>query len=268
MLRKIAWHFLIVVMSLFAISGGMASAGKGQNGTIVLVQAYEPPPEPRFPSIPKATPAPEVLSDQDKDRLESLIPLLEGRQELWAMGEFVHYGKHSVPFITKALTMPGPRLRYNAIETLSMIKDPSPVSALLDVAMNKDEISRVRTHALRVATRLDWMKVLPGIKKMAKDENSTIRRTAVFEARSVRQKEVLPILIETIGDPEQYVALTALESFRRLTGFSGSRRNWEISTQEDRKNWSKEWWSWFKKNESRFGPPSSKHQPTTPVPTS
>ncbi len=269
MLCKTTLQTILVLTSFFAIPYGVVSAGVEGTGSVFLVQAYEPPPKPEFPSIPKATPAPEVLSSEDRDRLTALVPLLEGRQELWAMGEFVHYGKHSVPFIIKALSMPGPRIRYNAIETLSMIKDPSPVSELLDVAMNEKEISRVRTHALRVATRLDWEKVLPGIKEMVKDENSTIRRTAVFEARRVRQKEVLPLLIETIGDPEKFVALAALESFRRLTGFSGVQaHNWEISTQENRKEWSQEWWTWFKENESRFGPTPSTQQPVPPAPTS
>ena len=91
----------------------------------ILVQIpYEPPPKPEFPDIPEATPAPTELSKEEQERLESLIPLLEGQQEYWAMGEFVHFGKHSVPYLVKALKMPGPRLRYNAIETLSMIKEP------------------------------------------------------------------------------------------------------------------------------------------------
>ena len=271
MLRRTTWSvwsLFLTLFTCFAIPVGIASADGERPGQITLVQSYEPPPEAEFPDIPKATPAPETLSQQDRDRLESLVPLLEGRQELWAMGEFVHYGKHSVPFVVKALSMPGPRIRYNAIETLSMIKDPSPVADLLEVATNKNEISRVRTHAIRVATRLDWTKVLPAIKDMAKDENSTIRKTAVFEARRVRQKEILPILIETIGDPEKFVSITARESFWRLTGFSGSAHDWETSTPKIRKEWSKEWWTWFKQNESRFGPPPTSRSQMPSSPTS
>ena len=271
MLRRTTWSMwpiLMILMGFMTFPFGIANGGVEQSGQVVLVQSFEPPPQAEFPDIPKATPAPETLSQQERDRLESLVPLLEGRQELWAMGEFVHYGKHSVPYVVKALNMPGPRIRYNAIETLSMIKDPSPVDALLEVAMNKNEVSRVRTHAIRVATRLDWTKVLPAIKDMAKDENSTIRKTAVYEARSVRQKEILPILIETIGDPEQFVSITARESFWRLTGFSGSSHDWEISTPKDRKEWSKEWWTWFKENESRFGPPPTSRRQVPSSPTS
>ncbi len=151
-----------------------------------LVQIpYEPPPKPEFPEIPEATPAPTELSKEEQERLESLIPLLEGQQEYWAMGEFVHFGKHSVPSLVKALKMPGPRLRYNAIETLSMIKEPSSVPGLLEVAMDENEMSRIRNHAIRTATRIDPTEVVPAIQDMVKDPNSTVRNTAVFEARRV-----------------------------------------------------------------------------------
>ena len=264
---RMNWRVLIVLIVITVISCGLVNAEIGQRSeSVIFVQGYDPPPKAQFPKIPEATPAPESLSPKDRDRLESLVPLLEGRQEFWAMGEFVHYGKHSVPFVVKALTMPGTRIRYNAIETLSMIKDPSPVAALLRVATDTEEVSRVRTHAIRVATRLDPTRVLPAIKEMVKDENSTIRRTAVYEARKVRQKKVLPLLIEAIADPEQFVSVTARESFWKLTGFSGSGHNWEASTVEDRKEWSKEWWTWYKENESRFGPPptSQGQQPSSP----
>ena len=223
---------------------------------------YEPPPKAEIPDIPKATPAPAELSDKDRERLESLIPLLEGQQEYWAIGEFVHYGKHSVPYLVKALKMPGPRLRYNAIETLSIIKEPSSVPGLLEVATDTNEMSRIRSHAIRTASRIDPSQVLPAIKEMVKDPNSTIRSTAVYEARRVRQKEILPIIIGVIPDPEQYVSITARDSFWVLTGFIGSAHDWEISTEKDRKEWTKEWWAWWEENKSKFdGPPPSKPSP-------
>lgn len=255
------WPILILLMASVATFCGWASAETDQSARSILIQGYAPPPKAEFPDIPKATPAPEVLTQKDRDRLDSLVPLLAGKQELWVMGEFVHYAKHSVPFVVKALKMPGPRIRYNAIETLSMIKDPSAVPALLDVATNSEDISRVRSHAIRVATRLDSQKVHPALKKMVKDDNSTIRRTAAFEARNVRQKEVLPILIETIGDPEKFVSITALESFWRLTGFSGTSHDWEMSTEKDRKAWSQEWSAWLKENENRLEPSKSQKHP-------
>ena len=243
----------------------LPSAGSSFEGSefAVLVQVpYEPPPKVEIPDIPKATPAPKELTQKDKERLESLIPLLEGRQEYWAIGEFVHYGKHSVPYLVKALKMPGPRLRYNAIETLSMIKEPSSVPGLLEVAMDKDEMSRIRSHAIRTAARIDPMQVRPAIQEMVKDPNSTIRNTAVYEARRVRQKEILPIIIGVIPDPEKYVSITARDSFWVLTGFIGSPHDWEISSERDRKEWAKEWWTWYEENKSKFDSPPPTNSPS------
>jgi hypothetical protein len=230
-----------------------------------LVQLpYEPPSQPEYTPGEKATPAPEVLTPQDQERLESLIPLLEGRQEFWAIGEFVHYGKHSVPYLVKALKMPGPRVRFNAVETLSMIKDPSGVPGLLEVAVNPDEESRIRSHALRVATRLDSNQVIPALEVMVKDPNSTIRNTAVFEARFVHREEILPIIIGAIPDPEQYVSITARDSFWILTRFSGEIHDWETSTPEDRKEWVKEWWDWWKENKDHFDTTPRSTEPPSP----
>jgi hypothetical protein len=227
---------------------------------------YEPPPKEEYPPGKDATPAPEILAPQDQERLESLIPLLDGRQELWAIGEFVHYGKHSVPYLMKALKMPGSRVRFNAVETLSMIKDPAGIPGLLEVAMNPDEESRIRSHALRVATRMDPNQVIPALEVMVKDPNSTIRNTAVFESRYVHRKEVLPIIISAIPDPEQYVSITARDSFWILTRFSGSIHDWEVSTSEDRKEWVKEWWNWLEEHKEQFGDtPRSTEPPQSPA---
>ncbi len=222
------------------------------NGLVLAQMPFEPPQQPDFIPGEEATPAPEQLTEEEQKRLESLVPLLAGNQELWAIGEFVHFGSHSVPHLIKALKMPGSRIRFNAAETLSMIKDPSAVPALVEVALQTDEESKVRSHALRVATRLDPNQVIPAIKGMATDPNSTIRNTAVFEARYVHRKEVLPIIIGVIPDPEQYVSITARDSFWILTRFSGPIHNWEISTPEKRKEWAKEWWAWWEKNKDRF----------------
>jgi hypothetical protein len=231
---------------LLVLGGGSGMALAQAAPPLWFVQMpYEFPPEQEYAAPEAATPAPDELSDQDRERLDSLVPLLEGRQEFWAMGEFVHYKKHSIPFLIKALSMPGERLRYNAIETLSMIKDPTSVPALLERATDQNEIPRIRAHAIRVATRLDPLQVVPAIAAMVKDENSTVRSTAVFAARNVPLKEILPIIISVIPDPVRFVGITARDSFWLLTRFGGSVHNWEASTQEDREEWVKEWWDWW-----------------------
>jgi hypothetical protein len=240
---------------VFFLGHGMVLAGSSEYlpKTYLVQMPFNPPPQPDYTPGEEATPAPEQLTEEEQKRLDSLLPLLDGNQELWAIGEFVHFGKHSVPHLIKALKMPGSRIRFNAVETLSMIKDPSAVPALVQVALEPNEESKVRTHALRVATRLDPNQVIPAIEGMAKDPNSTIRNTAVFEARYVHRKEVLPIIIDVIPDPEQYVSITARDSFWILTRFSGPIHDWEISTAEKRKEWAKEWWAWWEENKDRFG---------------
>ncbi len=256
-------RFLSCLALVFFFGSNWAGGGQPENlPQKYLVQLpFQPPPQPDYPPGEKATPAPEILNAQEQERLDSLLPLLEGKQELWAIAEFVHFGKHSVPHLVKALKMPGPRIRFNAVETLSIIKDPSAAPALVEVAMETNEESKIRSHALRVATRLDPNQVIPAIEAMAKDPNSTIRNTAVFEARNVHRKEILPIIIRAIPDPEQYVGITARNSFWLLTRFSGSIHDWEISTPENRKEWAKEWWDWLEENKERF---ESEPSPTTP----
>jgi hypothetical protein len=254
LLTLLRFKIFVCLALVFFLGNSLVVAG--QSGSLprayLTQMPYEPPPQPEYTPGEDATPVPEVLNAQEQERLDSLLPLLDGKQELWAMGEFVHFGKHSVPHLIKALKMPGSRLRFNAVETLSMIKDPSAAPALAEVAMEPNEESRIRSHALRVATRLDPNQVIPAIAAMAKDPNSTIRNTAAFEARYVPRKEIPPILIGVIPDPEQYVSITARNSFWFLTRFSGPVHDWEISTPEDREKWAKEWSAWWEDNKARF----------------
>lgn len=263
-MRRIQFLFCLALMVF--LGNGAVLAGQSDNvpQTFLTQLPFEPPPQPEYTPGEDATPAPEILTEQEQKRLDSLLPLLDGNQELWAIGEFVHFGKNSVPHLIKALKMPGSRIRFNAVETLSMIKDPSAVPALVEVALEPNEESKVRSHALRVATRLDPNQVIPAIEGMAKDPNSTIRNTAVFEARYVHRKEVLPIIIGVIPDPEQYVSITARDSFWILTRFSGSIHDWEISTPEKRKEWAKEWWAWWEENKDRFDSGSAPVTPPEP----
>ncbi len=270
MIRHVSFGFRLLACLALVSFFGQSVAGAGQQENIpqkYLVQLpFQPPPQREYVPGEEPTPSPEILNTQEQERLAALLPLLDGNQELWAIGEFVHFGKHSVPHLVKALKMPGSRIRFNAVETLSMIKDPSAAPALVNVAMDPNEVSRVRSHALRVATRLDPNQVIPAIEAMAKDPNSTIRNTAIFESRHVHRKEILPILIRAIPDPEQYVSITARDSFWILTRFSGPIHDWEISTPENRKEWAREWWKWLEANKQRFeGGPSSTTPPQPPA---
>ena len=83
---------------------------------------YEAPPKSQDVPDVSVPPNKNPLSPEELKRTEALLPLLEGKQEFWAMGEFVHLGEPAVPILVQALTMPSPRIRYNAIETLLMMK--------------------------------------------------------------------------------------------------------------------------------------------------
>ena len=146
----------VVLMALMLGMAPTLGAEPIGKGWIVPVQMpYEAPPKGQdlpAESVPQNT---KPLTAGELQRAESLLPLLEGPQEFWAMGEFVHLGEPAVPVLVKGLTMPGPRIRYNVIETISMLKAASAVPALVAAAKEPNEIPRVREHALRVAVRLD-----------------------------------------------------------------------------------------------------------------
>ncbi|RMH07193.1 MAG: HEAT repeat domain-containing protein [Nitrospirae bacterium] len=230
---------------------------------LVQVPFAEPPPV-EIPELPKATPPPQEFTEKDRQRAEALLPLLSGPKELYAMGEFVHLGKLVVPVLVKALKMPDPRLRYNAIETLKIIDDPQAVPFLLEVARDTREMTRVRAHALRVAVRLDPIGALPALQALVHDPSDTIRRTVAFEARYIKKSKEVPfLLIELLGDPKRYVSVTALESFWLLTRYVGKPHNWQGSTQEERKQWAQEWRAWWKSRLQEMEQDSS--SPSEPI---
>ncbi len=213
---------------------------------------YEAPPKNQDVPDVSIPPNTNPLSPEEIKRAEALLPLLEGKQEFWAMGEFVHLGEPSVPVLVKALTMPSPRIRYNAIETLSMMKGVSGVPALLITAKEPNEIPRVREHALRVAIRLDPTKTPEAIEVMAKDVNPSIRKSAAFEARYVRHKAVIPLLIPMVTDDERFVAMSALHSLWILTRHETEFHDWDSSTKQDRVAWTSEWVEWWDANKDLF----------------
>ncbi len=224
---------------------------------------YEAPPKsPQVPDV-SVPPNNKPLSPEELKRAEALLPLLEGKQEFWAMGEFVHLGEPVVPVLVKGLTMPGPRIRYNTIETLSMLHATGAVPSLLTTAKEPNEIPRVREHALRVAVRLDPSKTPEAIAVMAKDQNSSIRKAAAFEARYVREKPVIPILIEMIADDERFVGLTAVQSLWILTRHETEFHDWEVSTKQDRQDWTVEWLEWWNSEKDSFELPEPRRPAIT-----
>ncbi len=240
---------------------GMMSCEAIAAGTLWLVQVpYEAPPANQDVPDVSIPPNKNPLTPEELQRAEALLPLLEGKQEYWAMGEFVHLGEPAVTVLVKALTMPSPRIRYNAIETLLMMKGVAAVPALISTAIEPNELPKVREHALRVAIRLDPSKAPEAIDVMARDPHPSVRKAAAFEARYVRLKTVIPVLILMVSDDERFVALSALQSLWILTRHETEFHDWETSTKQDRAVWSNEWIEWWDTNKDLFQIPEP-HRP-------
>jgi len=254
----------LAVVSTVA-SGAVRAAVSIESPRAVPVQVpFEAPPKPKPAPDTAVRPSTRALDAEELKRAEALLPLLEGKQELWAIGEFVHLGAPVIPVLVKALTMPSPRARYNAIETLSIINDASVVPALMKSAKAPTEIPRVREHALRVAVRLDPTLVSPAIEALARDPNPTLRKAAAFEARYVRQKAMVPVLIELMQDDERFVAISAIQSLWLLTRHESEMHDWDISTKQDRVEWAQEWIAWWKASQETFQLPDPRRPKKSP----
>jgi len=250
-----------------ALAGALWLASSAEGGQVRAwpVQIpYEMPPKTEASPDTSVPPSNQPLSPEDLKRAEALLPMLEGKQEFWAMGEFVHLGPPAVPVLVKALTMPGPRIRFNAIETLLMIKDPSAAPALIQAAQETNDTPRVREHALRAAVRLNPALTPPAIDAMSRDQNSSIRKVAAFEARYVRQKAVVPTLIRLISDPERFVSISAIQSLWLLTRHDSEMHNWDSSSAEERREWAKEWEDWWNSVKDTFELPEPR-RPRKPL---
>lgn len=246
-----SWGIVFLVV-LVGMAQTLWAESIGKTWIIPVQVPYEAPPKGQHlpaESVPQNT---KPLTPEEIQRAEALLPLLEGPQEFWAMGEFVHLGEPSVPVLVKGLTMPGPRIRYNTIETILMLKATSAVPALVAAAKEPNEIPRVREHALRVAVRLDAPKAVEAIEVMAKDQNSSIRKAAAFEARYVREKPVVSVLVGMIADEERFVALSAVHSLWILTRHETEFHDWETSTKQDRQEWVTEWSEWWNSQKDSF----------------
>ena len=241
----------IVFAGLVLVQAPYALPQQSVRTWLVQIPYEAPPANPDVPDV-SIPPNKNPLSPEELKRAEALLPLLEGKQEFWAMGEFVHLGEPAVPVLVQALTMPSPRIRYNAIETLLMMKGVGGVPALISTAKEPNEIPRVREHALRVAVRLDSANAPEAIEIMAKDLNPSVRKAAAFEGRYVRQKAVIPILIPMLSDEERFVALSALQSLWILTRHETEFHDWDTSTKQDRAVWSSEWTEWWDMHKDVF----------------
>src|SRR5437899_5384649 len=186
-------------------------------------------------------PAALALTEEETKRAEALIPLLDGEQEFWAIGEFVHIGPPAIPVLAKGVRHPSRRVRINAIETMSMIKDKAAAPILTAVAATEEEIPAVREKALRVAIRLDPAHAVPALEAMAKDQSETIRNAVVSESRFVKDKAVIDLLINLLADDSNSVADGAFRTLWDFTGRTVEGQDFRQSPQEDRVAAAEDW---------------------------
>jgi HEAT repeat protein len=193
-----------------------------------------------------------ALTDEETKRTEALIPMLDGPQELWAIGEFVHLGPPAVPVLAKGLQHPSRRVRMNTLETLSLIKDKSAVPFLNALAANAQEVPAVREKALRVIVRLDPANALAPLQAMAVDPSDGIRNAVANESRHVKDKAVIDLLIAMLADDIPSVAAGAHRTLHGFTGRLVDRQDFIQSTKEQRVAWSKDWAQWWEANRENF----------------
>ena len=192
------------------------------------------------------------LSEVETKRTEALVPLLDGGQAFWAIGEFVHLGPPAIPVLVKALNHPSRRVRINAIEAMYLIKDKSGVESLNAVAANPKEIPAVREKALRVAIRLDPMSAMPALQAMAHDGEEAIRYTVITESRAVKDKAVIDLLISLLADDVPSIADGALQTLYGFTGRLVERQDFLQSTRAQRQAWSEDWAQWWGEHRDTF----------------
>lgn len=193
-----------------------------------------------------------ALTEEEIKRAEAAIPLLEGKQEYWAMGEFVHLGPSAVPILAKGLQHPSRRVRHNTIEVMYLIRDKSAVPLLNAVAANVEEVEAVREKALRVAIQLDPPNAVPALQAMAQDESVSVRNAVAYESQHVKDKAVIELLIALLADSSRSVADGA---HRTLWGFTGrlvERQDFMQSTKEQRMAWARDWADWWAENRDKF----------------
>jgi hypothetical protein len=193
-----------------------------------------------------------ALTEAETKRAEALIPLLDGGQSFWAIGEFVHLGPPAIPILVQALSHPSRRVRINAIEAMYLIKDKSAIQSLNALAANPKEIPAVREKALRVAIRLDPTSAMPALEMMAHDGEEAIRHTVITESRAVKDKAVIDLLIALLADDIPSIADGAAQALYGFTGRLVERQDFLQSTPAQRRAWSEDWAHWWDEHRDSF----------------
>ena len=128
--RSCRWVIVLAAVMLSGMAHTLSAEPREKGWAIPVQVPYEAPPKGQdlqpAESVPQNT---KPLTAEEVQRAEALLPLLEGKQEFWAMGEFVHLGEPSVPVLVKGLSMPGPRIRCSGPRCSSQGAERDPAGA-------------------------------------------------------------------------------------------------------------------------------------------
>src|SRR5689334_7539417 len=94
------WNALVLCLLAGGMVGGQGvmlgialPAWASDSSQVTPVQMpFEAPPKPQPAPDTSVPPLTEPLGPEELKRAEALLPMLEGKQEFWAIGEFVHLG--------------------------------------------------------------------------------------------------------------------------------------------------------------------------------
>ena len=237
--------------------------------------------EIKAPSTPAAKPVP--LSAKQLKAARGWVKELGTKKAPMAMGKLNHMGTAAVPVLIEGLSNPSAQVRNKVMWVLGWINDPVAVPALSKVAKNQKESSSNKILAFQTISALDKGALFDLAQAMAADPSDSVRNVIAINARGIRRKEMIPILIGLLSDTQSYVAATAVSSLWALTQHPTESHDWvscvdltggivpgaptdpseperilpgyqlpEVKCLESRKLWAREWSDWWKTAEAGF----------------
>lgn len=224
-----------------------------------------------------------LCDTRKKQSATALIDALDSPQAYCAIGKLNFMGSAAVSDLIKGLSRRSPVVRSRIVTVLGMIKDPAAVPALGGLVKNYDESPSNKILAFQTVADIDRNAAVKLIAPMAADRSDSVRDVAAVNARSFRRKEMIPILIGLLTDPQLFVAGSAASSLGALTGRTAKGQDWEscvdfsggivpeepvtpstperilpsyqlpeVKCLETRTAWAKNWSDWWKTAEPDF----------------
>jgi HEAT repeat protein len=197
-----------------------------------------PPPSPRpavtapAPAIPApAKPPPQSeqvtakppLSAQEREELgrevTGYLRQFSGNSEQRrkARKALLELGPPIIPDLINRLDDPNFAVRWEIVNLLGNLGDPSAVDALIDRAIF-DNNHHVRWRSLWALAAIDDDSIGPRLVSYLEHENWHIRWRAAVGASMFGRQEATPVLIEGLRDPNSFIRWEAVNALARVPG--------------------------------------------------